>query len=190
LDILSNSRDNATISLNESNHGSLVVVEAMPTFAFTADESFIHLNYASHGLVELSTVHAVANPVQHEPRGFLSHANITSKLHRTYALLVRGDQIERHEPLLQRQCGVLEDRTNANRERFTAIGTLEQFATFEGVDFPEASAVRTYNLISPSNLCQILMADLFGREVSHEVEDVSELRMVFHCNHSPFFVLV
>jgi hypothetical protein len=34
------------------------------------------------------------------------------------------------------------------------------------------------------------MADLFGREVSHEVEDVSELRMVFHCNHSPFFVLV
>src|SRR5438552_1844835 len=84
---------NFAAPFKESHDGCLVVLHA-PGYAAllyahlhipgpAADVCFIHFDFTAttaHFLYEGSGLHRLANAVQHEPPGFLSHAKITGKL--------------------------------------------------------------------------------------------------------------
>src|SRR3972149_2196034 len=71
---------------------------------------------------------SVTNPMQHEPRGLLSNSNIFPQLNGRDTLLVCGNEIDSHEPLLEGKGRIFKDGSNANGELFSTIGTLKQLA--------------------------------------------------------------
>ncbi len=59
---------------------------------------------------------SLAEPVEHEPRGFLLDANLFGDLHGRDALAGRHKQVHGVEPLMQRDVRPLEDRAGSDRE--------------------------------------------------------------------------
>ena len=67
-----------------------------------------------------------AEPLEHEPRGFLRDPNLLRQLHRRDALAGRDEQIHGVEPLVQRDMAALEDGRGANGEvRLAGIAAVE-----------------------------------------------------------------
>lgn len=94
------------------HHPFAVVTVHEPRLA--ADEGFINF----HLPVELLSIglQRETQTRQHEPRGFLSHAECSGQFVRTYAVLAIGDEPERREPLLKAKSGVLENGSDLERE--------------------------------------------------------------------------
>lgn len=166
------SNDNLVIAVKHTQHSGLVnptspemhSLAQMLIPVFAANESFIDLDNTIQRLV-VPVCKDVSNSVKHEPSSFLSDTNVSTQLHGRDALLVGRDQVESKEPLLQWEGRVLEDRTNANRERLTAISTLHQPATLEDVDFPKASTMRADRFLAPPQFSKVLVARVLCREV-------------------------
>src|SRR5205085_52092 len=68
--------------------------------------------------------HRVANPVRHEPRALVGHAEHPMQLMRAHALLARTEEVEREQPLVQRNVRALEDRADRDRVLLPASGAL------------------------------------------------------------------
>src|SRR5437773_495294 len=62
--------------------------------------------------------------MREEPRRFDRHAQLAPNLVAAHALLAAGHQVNRHQPLAERQLAFLEYRPHANRELLAAALAL------------------------------------------------------------------
>ncbi len=127
---------NLSAALQQSHHGGLVssagsgdaalTLGDVHVAGFTADESLIGLNRTAvaaqlhHGAV----LHSLANPMKHEPRGFLSDSQRPRNLAGANAVLRSGDEPHGREPLFEAQGRVLEDGSNLGGELALRVAAL------------------------------------------------------------------
>jgi len=122
-------RDHFAVSLDKRDYRSLVAIHArpssLPSFsALAADIRFIHFNRARQFGFERFLFHRVANPMRHEPRALISHSKHSVKLVGAHAFLARAEKMDCHEPFVQRNMAVREDRIHSDRELLAASLTL------------------------------------------------------------------
>jgi len=112
--------------------GFLLVL--MPVFLQTAHVGFVGLNLASHRLFEILMPKSIPNALKHEPSGFLGNNQVLCKLVAADALLVGIDDINSHEPLLERHLGISEDGPGPDVEvLFGVLATVFEPGAF--IDF-------------------------------------------------------
>src|SRR6266567_8510877 len=94
-----------------------------PVFLLTANVSLINFHGAAHhGQIQLS--HCVADSVSHEPCAFVRHAKHSVKLMGAHTLFGCTEKMKRHEPLVQGDMTVLEDRAHGDGELLAAGAAL------------------------------------------------------------------
>ena len=79
------------------------------------DEGFIRFDLAGQATGG-AVLHGVPNPMQHEPRGFLGHAERPVQLVGRDPVLAVGEQPDRGQPLAQRDRAVFHDRADLDTE--------------------------------------------------------------------------
>src|SRR5712671_4339743 len=110
-------RANVAAALHHAEHGSLTRAASSGMLALpfvlvalsAADEGLVNFDLAAEWPIERFGLSGFAEPMRHEPRGFLRHADITGELSAGNPFLVTGDEPDRDEPLAERQLRVLED---------------------------------------------------------------------------------
>lgn len=112
--------------------------------------------------------------MHHEPGRLLRDLEVLGELRGGNALLVAGDHPDRHEPLVQRQLRVLEDRPDLDGEPLAALAALMGAIVREVVHL-RAAAVRAERAILPANGPEMINADLLVREHFHHLHQAVEL---------------
>ena len=79
-------------SLADAASPKMLTLPLMLVALFPSNKSFVDLNLASERLVEGRGCSGLAEPVRHEPCGFLCDTDIPGELRAGDSLLVRGDQ--------------------------------------------------------------------------------------------------
>ena len=96
-------------------HRCLGALAGVHVARFAADVGFVHFDIARELAARL-VLHGQANPVQHEPRGFLSDAKRGRQFVRTDTVLHVDDHPDGRKPLAQPDRGILKDRPGLKRE--------------------------------------------------------------------------
>src|SRR5271165_2303432 len=94
---------------------------------FFADKGFVDFDDGTGATHwgEIASSHALANAMGHKPSGLIgAEAEHTEQLMRAHALLRRGKQVRRQEPLVQRNMRTLIKRSRANSEFLAALGAM------------------------------------------------------------------
>jgi hypothetical protein len=91
--------------------------------AFSTNERFVRLNGGAHA-VAAARVDRVANPVQHEPCRALHYSERLRQLARTDTVLAVRKKPHRSQPLVERNCAVLEDGADLDGELLLAVEAL------------------------------------------------------------------
>lgn len=121
------------VTLEESHHGGLTAPagagDGAPTpiivheAGTSADVGLIRFDLTGH-LPEGSRLHGEPNPMEHEPRGFLSDVQVSRKLIRTDSILTVGNQPEGWEPLVQANRAVFHHGAHLDRELTPRVAFL------------------------------------------------------------------
>src|SRR5690606_9716487 len=128
-------RTHLAAALHKGNDGVLVRV---PTARLTAAsaillavESLVSLNdlAAAAKRAGLLRGHGGTDAVRHEPRGFVAHAKHALKLLAAHAFLGRAEKVDRVDPLVEGNLGVLKNRPDRDRELSTAIPAEQKART-------------------------------------------------------------
>ncbi|KKW01086.1 MAG: hypothetical protein UY35_C0035G0013, partial [Candidatus Saccharibacteria bacterium GW2011_GWC2_48_9] len=110
--------------LRDASRGAFV---RMPFLA--ADVGFVHFHgpveHAEHGVLR----HRRTEPMRHEPRGLILHAEHAVQLVGRHAFLRRGHQVNGQQPLGHRHLGVLENRAHGDRELLPTLAALPEAPT-------------------------------------------------------------
>src|SRR5687767_14513291 len=100
-------RAHASAALDQGHHRTLTAgwiraaLVGLPRI-LAPDETLIRFNDARELGGHWGLTHGVANAVAHEPLGLVGQREHAVKLMRADALLRRAHQVDRHEPLIQR----------------------------------------------------------------------------------------
>src|SRR5262249_38121488 len=86
----------------------LAVLMHVPRLA--ADESFVHLDFASEFAAEVLILHGKPNPMEQEPCRLLSDAERAMQFPGRDAIAVAGDQPHGLKPFVQAEWRILHDR--------------------------------------------------------------------------------
>jgi hypothetical protein len=133
LAIAHNCGPNLTTTLKDSLNSNLVLGASFsnPALAFvgvhesrsTTNESFVYFDFLtpSAKLDGRAGLHCKANPVEHEPCGFLSDSKSASHFVGTDAVLAVRNHPHSDEPLVERQGGVLKDSADFGGELFASV---------------------------------------------------------------------
>src|ERR1041385_418473 len=128
---------------------------------------------------------SIPNPVKHEPRSSLRHANVFGKLDRRNAFLVSHENVDSHKPFPKWQSTIFKDRADTNGKLFSAFRTLQKFAFIDAVHFFRVATMDANRFPVPTLFNKKFTARfLIGKEGS-EVKKVVKLwsilkRIVFH----------
>jgi hypothetical protein len=125
-------------------------------------------------LLKSSALHSEPNPMQHEPRCFLTNLQIARDFARANPVLAVADQPDSRQPLGQRQRRILEDSSNLNRELSPVVflATFPAALIGKKVDLI-ASACRTFhNTIRPTARNHISDTAVLLREIADRVRQV------------------
>jgi len=168
--------DHPTATLNDSHdNGLLCGGSTNKAFVLPADIGFIGFDCTGQGrTVDGIRTNSVTNPVKHEPSRFLSHANIPMQLKGANALLVSRNEIDRHEPLLERESGVFKDCPHFDGELFMTCPAFEEFAGLELIDFLGRMTVGAFDLVAPTGFQEVVPAGLLVGEPLGDVQKASE----------------
>jgi hypothetical protein len=108
--------------------------------------------------------HGLADAVRHEPSGLVGYVKHAVQLMRTHAFLGRGHQMERQNPLVQRDVRALKQRADRHRELLAAVAAVERPSSialaFKALHVGRA-AVRAPRTIGPAQLFQMLAGVVF-----------------------------
>src|SRR5260221_3064097 len=117
---------------------------------FAADVGFVSLNLARR-LFNWPFLHGQPNPVQHEPCGFLCHADSAMDLVRTDTVFRVGEHPQRRKPFVERKGAILEDRADADGKLLFLLTliALPDFARGKK-GYVLAAAARALNAIGPT----------------------------------------
>lgn len=86
----------------------------------STNESLVSLNLAGH-LGERPGLHGEPNPMEHEPRGFLSDVEVPTQLVGADSVLTVGDEPKGGEPLVQTDRAVFHDRPDFDGELLSGV---------------------------------------------------------------------
>ncbi len=123
-------------ALQDSEDGGFVVSastsyaaaadESMHIPRLAADEGFIHFDVASvpADLHKRAGLHSKANPVEHEPSGFLGDTESAGHFVRTNSVLAVGYHPDRHKPFIQRQRRIFKDSPDLDAELPMVVDAL------------------------------------------------------------------
>jgi len=147
--------------------------------SFSPDESFIHFHNSAH-LHKASGLHGVANPMKHEPSGFLSHAKRAMQLVATNPVLRIHDQPKRAKPFIQTNRGVFKNSSNLRAKLFPASFALPH-ATRGNKRNILALAMRAINAIRPTLGNDESQRNIRVREVFDALlQRLGKFNFVFH----------
>ena len=119
--------------------------------------------------------------MQNVPSGLLRDGQITGQLMRGYAFLVAADEIDGHEPFLQRQFRVLKDGTYKAGESFMAVPALELIVAIRAGIYMGRAAKRTNYGLAPTLFSDEVPATLVRVEMLHEGDKrVEVIDVKFH----------
>ena len=94
--------------------------------------------------------------------------DVTSELMGGHALLVRGNEVHCHEPLLERQFGILENCPNEAGEPLAAMAAFELVVTVGALIYVGAATERARHLAVPPLFCDEIPAPFVVVEVADE----------------------
>lgn len=102
------------------------------------------------------SVQRVSDSMEHEPRGTLSNLQIARHFVGAHAGFAVGNEPHSHEPLVQPDSGIFEDRTDLNRKLLTAFKTCPKQPGFEERQplVPAFWAFRAFRPLGFGNSCQ------------------------------------
>lgn len=163
------------------NH--LFAASSVHVAGFAADKGFVRFDRTGH-LVDGSVMHRIANPVKHEPGGFLSYLQIAGDFVRRNAVFAISDEPHRAQPLIERNWAVLEDRSDFDGELLAALQAGPSAPRF---DIREAlcRAARAFRSSGPLGRRYRLIADFRIGEIFNRF---NESRGKFSC-HEPILTL-
>ena len=104
---------------------------------FSANKRFASLNRVGKWAVKRLRSRGMTEAMQHEPSGLLRDRYVLGQLSAGDTLIVRGDQPDRHKPLLQADFAVLENCANLDGEALFAITTFVRRAIRKVIIFLE-----------------------------------------------------
>lgn len=142
-----------------------------------ADERLVGLDGARQRRVERLGGRCVPQAVKHEPCRLLGDLDIACELGAGDALLVRGDQPDRHEPLAERDFAILKDGPDLDRETLAAIAALVGLLVTEVIDFGRAT-MRAERAILPANSREVRDGRRFIGDRVHQLEEAVKFRHV------------
>jgi len=155
------SSTNLSAALQYAHDGGLVFVAGSGNPArlhmlvhiarLAADERFVNLNFAGELSAAVAVLQRKANPLEHEPCGFLADAGGATNLVATDAVLTIRNHPHRKQPLIERDRGVFKDGADLDGElslRVTGLALPHAARRNKGnIGTP---AGRTYNTIRPT----------------------------------------
>src|ERR1035437_8472857 len=164
---LKDAHDRRLVLAASSGDGALPFADVhVPSLA--TDESLIRFNFAGELRSEL-VLQGLANPVQHEPRGFLSDAEGASHFARTNAVLAIAEHPVSAHPLIQTEGRVFKDRAHFEAELLLAAFAEPDAARLdERVILAPAARARNYT-VRPAKVKGILKAAIWVAEVDDRV---------------------
>jgi hypothetical protein len=178
LPICNDSGANLSATLQRSEHNSFVFSACTSDAALplvnvhvsrlTADEGFVNFDFTVQLAPEEFILQSQANPMQHEPSGFLSDAQITRNLATADSVLAVGKQPHCREPLVQTERRILADSSDLDGElasRMMARTLPSAASAIEGADILRPTSRANDNPIRPAADGQILNANVGVREV-------------------------
>jgi len=137
----------------------------------STDEGFVRLHLALElrgGIV----AHRLTNPVQHEPRRLLRHAERPRKFVRGCSVLGVGEQPQSREPFAKRDRALLEDRPGLSREHALAIFAAPGLAGRNELHGSRAAThPGTGDRVRPADLDEVGPGPVRVREVGHGFEE-------------------
>src|SRR5579863_3404502 len=130
---------------------------------FATDEGFVGFDFAGH-FVDAARVHGVTDSVRHKPCRSLSDLEIAGHFVAANAVLAVPYQPHRHQPLVQWDRAVFEDRTDFDGELLPAFKTGPHQPRLEKRQ-PFGSALRALWTIGPLGFRNSFKADHWVRKV-------------------------
>jgi len=121
-----------------------------------ADERLVHFNLTGE-LGSSLVLHGFANPVQHEPRGFLRHAKVPSDLIAADTVAAIGNQPDSRKPLVETNSGLVEDRPDFDGELLTAFAALPDAPRLEEHRL-RSFAMRANHAVRPTLGCKVVQS--------------------------------
>jgi hypothetical protein len=101
----------------------LVLLEASGS-GLCPDVRLVSFNRPRKARLKGRLLHRLPDAVRHEPGALIGHAEHPVKLMRAHALLGRAEQVEREQPLIQRDMTGLKDRPHRDSELLAASRAL------------------------------------------------------------------
>lgn len=152
------------------HHRLVATVAAAHAAHLAADVGLVHLdNAAEPRLVELR--HREADAVREIPRRLVTDADHAFELVCADPLFGVHNEIGRHEPLPERELGVLHDRPRESRELVGARETIKGGAALDARDLVELAA-RALDAIRPAQILKRVAASVLGMKLSNELREV------------------
>src|SRR4051794_28842727 len=136
-----------------------------------ADERLVGLDCVPEAVTaaeraKAAIAHGLADAMAQEPRALERDAEQTVELVGADALFGRAKQMERLEPLVERNVAVLENRADLDGELLTAGGALAEAdpsaRTFQSVCAADDATVRAYRAIRPQHRLDMLIGGLLA----------------------------
>src|SRR4051794_6591141 len=143
-------------------------------FLLAAHKGLVCLDLPPERRIERFSLGGMPESVQHEPCGFLRDRDISCELRAGNTLLMRRDQVDRHEPLVQPDLGILEDRANLDRKPLPAVAAFMRPVIGKMVDF-DRTAVRAERAVAPADRAEMINAGLLVREGRDHLVQAGEL---------------
>src|ERR1035438_1558255 len=156
---------NVSAALKDAHNGSLVFSASPsdPTLAlcdvhvprFAADESFVNFDFAAIAaeLYERTRLHGKANPMHHEPSGFLSDTECSGDFVGANAVLAANDEPQSRKPLFKGNRGILKHCPDLEGEFLLWMVAVAAIKTslFEIGNFLRAAIWAAHHAVRPAN---------------------------------------
>lgn len=139
--------DLAGVAIEQTHHdcltrsagaGNLRLFVFVHVASKAANESLVSLNLATRERIVIALLHREPNPMVHEPRGFLCHAEPARHLVAADTVLAVRDKPHCWKPLIEPDWGVLEDRSDLERGLCAVVSR---------VAFPQARLFKVRDLL-------------------------------------------
>lgn len=146
-----------SVTLHDSNYGLLVVIAAPATRAFipSANVGFVNFDCTVNQVAHFG--HGVPDSVAQIPCGLVADSQCALHLVRRESLAGLTEQQRCKEPLLQRQMGVIENRSGGDGELIVTTAAIEEL--LRGLKLHGWHlAARTFNAVGPAETHKQLAA--------------------------------
>lgn len=143
---------------------------ATMTLLATADKGFVHLQRPIHHRL-LRRRHRRTDAMAEIPRRLVADSESSLDLVGTHPLAGLAEQIDRREPLDERQVGIVKDRVGCDGKLIITVFAVEEFAAINKPCRVGRMAARALRAVRPAKPLQKLSAGVVARECVAKFND-------------------